>query len=111
MLKKLPAREERRDRTIRYGERARKLHLRQAHTYGAIDCVCEFSAWKFAKGKALGCGCRRRGRSCSPKVIASLCHGGGGGYHACVEERIAGKRLVQAWRQALRGVASLDVEL
>jgi hypothetical protein len=106
-LKKLKAREERRDRTIRYGERARKLHLRRVHPNGVVDCVCEFSAWKFAKGKSLGCGCRRRGRGCSPKVVASMCHDGRGGYHPSTMRRIEGKRLVKKWLQA---TDALDVE-
>lgn len=113
-------REERRDRTIRYGERARKLHLRRIHPDGVVDCVCEFSVWKFAKGKSLGCGCRRRGRGCSPKVTASLCHRGAGGYHPSVRLRIDGRRLARAWladaqasrdAQAFRADDLLDVEL
>ncbi len=107
----MEGREERRDRTIRYGERARKIHLSRVHPNGPVDCVCEFSAWKFAKGKAVGCGCRRRGRNCSPKVVASMCHGGDRGYHPCVVERIEGRRLAKAWLLELRSGDPLDVEL
>lgn len=105
---RLKKREARRDRTIRYGERARRLHLRRAHPSGVVDYACEFSAWKFAKGKSLGCGCRRRGRGCSPKVVASLCHDGSGGYHSSVVERIEGKRLAARW---LRAADPTDADL
>jgi hypothetical protein len=104
-------REKRRDRTIRYGERARKVHLQWRHPDGVIDCVCEKSAWKFAKGKSLGCGCRRVQKSLSPKVPGSLCHTGDGDYHPCVAQRIAGKRLVKSWLLELRGVEADDVDL
>jgi len=102
-------REKRRDRTIRYGERARKIHLARVHPDGVVDCVCERSAWKFAKGKSMGCHCRRVQRSLSPKIAGSLCHGGG--YHPCVIERIASKRLSKAWLSELRGVEADDVDL
>lgn len=46
------------------------------------------------------CGCRRRGRGCSPKLTASMCHRGRGGYHPCVVERIRGRRLERAWMRA-----------
>lgn len=103
-------REDRRDRTIRYGEAARKTHLRVVHPDGVVDCVCERSAWRFAKRKSLGCGCRRVQRGLSPKIAGSLCHGGGG-YHPCVVERIAGKRLAHAWLLESRGGHPDDVEL
>jgi hypothetical protein len=95
-------REDRRDRTIRYGERARKTHLRVVHPSGVVDCVCERSAWKFAKGKAVGCSCRRVGRRTGPKVVFGGCHDGVRGYHPSVAERIAGKRLARAWLVAVR---------
>ena len=106
----MKGREERRDRTIRYGERARRIHLRQAHPNGSIDCVCEQSAWFFAKGKAVGCRCRRRwpGR---PKLALSTCHGAGYGYHPSVVERIAGSRLARGWLSEQRGAEPDDVEL
>ncbi len=107
----MEGREERRDRTIRYGERARKIHLRIVHPDGVVDCVCERSAWKFAKGKSMGCGCRRVQRGLSPKIPGSLCHDGRGGYHPCVRERILGKRLTKAWLLEARGGDLLDVEL
>ena len=104
-------REDRRDRTIRYGESARKVHLRTRHPDGVVDCICERSAWKFAKGKSLGCPCRRVQRSLSPKIAGSLCHDGVRGYHPCVAERIAGKRLVKAWLLEARSGNPLDVDL
>ncbi len=88
-------REDRRDRTIRYGERTRDVHLRMIHPTGPVDCICEFSAWKFAKGKSNGCGCRRT-RKGQPKLVVSMCHGGGG-YHPTVTERIEGRRLCHSW--------------
>jgi hypothetical protein len=83
--------------------------LRQAHPNGPVDCVCEQSAWFFAKGKAVGCRCRRRcpGR---PKLALSLCHGGRC-YHPSVVERIAGNRLARGWLSELRGTEPDDVEL
>jgi hypothetical protein len=53
----------------------------------------------WAKWKALGCRCQRRGRNCGPKVVASMCHANHacGGYHPSVRERIDGKRLCRAW--------------
>lgn len=104
-------REKRRDRTIRYGERARKLHLSWRHPEGALDCICERSAWKFAKGKSLGCPCRRVQRSLSPKISGSLCHDGVRGYHPSVVERIEGNRLARAWLLEVRSVDPLDIEL
>jgi hypothetical protein len=103
-------REDRRDRTIRYGTSARRVHLRRNHPDGVVDCVCEQSVWFFAKGKSGGCRCRRVQRSLSPKIAGSLCHGGSG-YHPCVVERIAGNRLTKAWLSELRGSAPEDIEL
>jgi len=107
----MEGRELRRDRTIRYGERARRIHLGVVHPDGVVDCVCERSVWKFAKGKSLGCGCRRTGRRTGPKVVFGGCHGGDRGYHPCVVERIEGKRLCHAWRLAVHWLDMLDVEL
>lgn len=104
-------REDRRDRTIRYGESARKVHLRWVHPDGVVDCACEQSAWFFAKGKSMGCRCRRTQKSLSPKIPGSLCHGAGYDYHPCVRERIAGKRLVKAWLREVRAVKPDDVDL
>lgn len=107
----MEGREKRRDRTIRYGERTRRVHLSRVHPTGPVDCICELSAWFFAKGKSVGCRCRRVQRGLSPKIAGSLCHGGGG-YHPCVIERIEGKRLARAWAHAVRGGTDpLDVEL
>ena len=104
-------REERRDRTIRYGERTRRVHLRWVHPRGPVDCLCEQSAWFFAKGKSLGCGCRRSSRRGGPKVTGGLCRGAGGAYQPCVVERIRGNRLCRAWLSELRGEDPYDVEL
>ena len=103
-------REDRRDRTVRCGERSRREHVRVVHPNGTPDCICEQSAWWFAKRKSLGCNCRRR-RPGRPKLALSLCHGAGC-YHPSVVERIAGRRLVHAWLDALRGTRDRDdVEL
>jgi hypothetical protein len=102
---------ERRARTEAYGARARRVHLRAVHANGKPDCVCEQSVWFFAKGKSIGCRCRRRGRQCGPKVAASLCHGGSGGLHPSAVQRIAGKRLVKRWLRLVRTMSALDVDL
>lgn len=109
-------REIRRDRTIRYGERARAAHLRVVHPNGVVDCICERSAWFFAKKKSLGCSCKKHvGQSFgSPKLAGSLCHLGRSvrGYHPGVAERIAGRRLTHAWLVEIgRGFDPDDVEL
>jgi hypothetical protein len=110
------SRGDRRDRTIRYGERARGEHLRTVHPDGIVDCVCERSVWFFAKKKSLGCSCRKRVRSGfgSPKLAGSLCHLDRSvrGYHPGVAERIAGRRLARAWFSEIRSSVELDdVEL
>ncbi len=109
-------REERRDRTIRYGARARAVHLRAVHPDGVIDCVCERSVWWFAKKKSLGCSCKKHVRQNfgSPKLAGSLCHLDRSvrGYHPGVAERIAGRRLTRAWLFEIDGgVEPDDVEL
>lgn len=99
---------DRRDRTLRYATRARRVWLRAM-------CPIGFEAHpvgRFAKGKAIGCGCRRVQRGLSPKIPGSMCHMGDHGYHPCVMERIAGKRLTKAWLRELRGgFDALDIEL
>jgi len=110
------SRGDRRDRTIRYGGRARAVHLRAVHPDGVLDCVCERSVWWFAKKKSLGCNCRKHVRSGfgSPKLAGSLCHLGLSvrGYHPGIAERIAGHRLISGWLRDLRaGVLPDDVEL
>ncbi len=107
----MEGREKRRDRTIRYGERTRREHLKVVHPTGTVDCICELSAWFFAKGKSVGCGCRRVGRRTSPKIPGSLCHDYAAGYHPCVRQRIEGNRLTRSWLHELRGADPLDVEL
>jgi len=109
-------REERRDRTIRHGERSRRDHLRVNHPSGVVDCVCERSVWWFAKRKSLGCSCRKHVRPGfgSPKLVGSLCHLGGSerGYHPAIAERIDGRRLAAKWLEMLAsGVLPDDVEL
>jgi hypothetical protein len=100
----------REDRRDRYGEAARREHMRVVHPSGVVDCVCERSAWKFAKSKSVHCRCRRRrvGGSGSPKVAGGWCHGAGFGYHPTVIARIAGKRLTRGWLGAIRGSAHPD---
>ncbi len=93
-------REKRRDRTIRHGERARRVHLKRVHPSGVVDCVCERSVWFFAKRAGLGCNCRRTGRLTGPKIVYGGCHDSRGGYHPSVRERILGKRLERAWMRA-----------
>ena len=105
----MEAREERRDRTWRYGARARREHLRVVHPDGALDCVCERSVWKFAKGKSLGCRCSTRKHG-APKVGTGVC-GGGYNYRPAVLERIASKRLCRAWADAVLSSDLLDIEL
>jgi hypothetical protein len=41
----------RRHRSWNYARRAQRVHLRQAHPDGAVDCVCERSVWFFDKRK------------------------------------------------------------
>ena len=101
-------RESRRDRTYRYGLRARRVHLRVVHPNGTPDCICEKSAWFFAKAKSVGCRCRRKKRG-NPKVGASLC-AGCGSYHESVKERIRGRRLARAWLSEVRGSDPDDVD-
>jgi hypothetical protein len=113
-MEKEKKRGERRERTIRYGGRARAEHLRVVHPDGAIDCVCERSTWWFAKKKSLGCSCRKHVRGGSPKLAGSLCHLSGSerGYHPTVVARIEGKQLAAAWVKMIRsGVERDDVEL
>lgn len=92
-------REDRRDRTIRKGERRRKDHLRRNHPNGVVDCACEFSVWLFAKRKGLGCDvCRGRVHG-NPKFGSGVCRGCGG-WRPAVVQRIAGKRLTFAWQRS-----------
>lgn len=95
---------------MRYGARARRIHLSKVHPTGDVDCVCEQSVWFFAKKKAHGCRCRKSMPG-NPKLAGSLCHGGGYCYHPTVVERIRGKRLCIDWTHAMRGMDALDVEL
>jgi hypothetical protein len=64
----------------------------------------------FAKGKAIGCRCRRSPKG-NPKVPGSLCHVGNHRFHETVMERIEGKRLCRAWQRKLLAEDPLDVEL
>jgi hypothetical protein len=92
-------REDRRDRTIRKGERRRKDHLRRNHPSGVVDCACEHSAWRFAKRKGLGCElCRGRTHG-NPKLGSGVCCGYG--WRPAVVVRIAGKRLARAWLRSV----------
>jgi len=89
-------REDRRDRTIRKGARRRKDHLRRNHPDGVVDCICEFSVWRFAKRKGLGCEKCRGRRHGNPKYGVGLCAGVGEMREAVVT-RIVGKRIEHAW--------------
>jgi hypothetical protein len=101
-------REERRDRTVRIGERRRRVHLSAAHPGGVVDCVCERSAWWFAKRRALGCDCRGRRRG-APKCGRGMCAGGAYGYRDAVRARIAAARDCRAWtREANAGFGDLS---
>ena len=88
-------REERRVRDFNYGARTRKVHLSRVHPDGAVDCVCERSAWFFKKAKAVGCRCRSNRRG-NPKLAVGRTYGGFQWQPGAVE-RIAGKRLTRAW--------------
>ena len=108
MIGKDKTRGERRDRTWRYAAWAQRTHFRVIHPDGVLDCACERSIWRFAKGKAVSChSSKRRG---TPKLPASLCHWQEGGYHDRVCQRIAGKRLAHGWLSVLRANNPLDVE-
>jgi len=100
-------RAERRDRTARYAEHARSVHVRAFHNGAA----CHHPLGRFAKGKSVGCRCRRRWPGHSPKIAVGYCHGAGFDYHPSVHQRIAGKRLTRAWLHELRGAEPLDVIL
>ncbi len=108
----------RRDRTWRYGARALKTFLRAcgpSYSNHSVSCSCPFcdpdrnGPWSYAKGKSMGCRCRRVGRSYGPKIAGSLCHGFS--YHPCVRERIRGKAVCRKWSDALAsGSDALDLE-
>jgi hypothetical protein len=61
----------RRHRSWTYARWAQRLHLRQAHPDGAVDCVCERSVWFFEKQKIS----RHRHHCwmCSPKYRETGC--------------------------------------
>jgi len=101
-------REKRRDQTIRYGERCLRVHLRVLDPRPG-EPAYEKTPWYFAKGKAMGCRCRRS-PSGKPKQRASIC-GRGSDWHPSVHERIRGARLARAWLLAVRGGDADDVEL
>lgn len=75
---------ERRFRTERKARRELKLRVRHGWT-------TQLEAGYFKKRNAMSCRCRKHGRGCSPKVTASLCHYGGGGYHPAVRLRHAAR--------------------
>lgn len=100
-------REDRRARTAQYAKAAQAIYHAFVCEHG---CVCRSPHYK-AKGKSLGCGCQRRRRGCGPKIAGGFCHGAGYGYHPCVVERIAGKRLARAWLSEIRGADPIDVDL
>ena len=55
----------RRHRSWTYARRVQQIHLRQAHTDGAVACVCERSVWFFEKRKISQH--RHHCRMCHPK--------------------------------------------
>jgi hypothetical protein len=102
-------REDRRNRTLRYATRARNVYALFTGRIGGLKFLRPVGF--YAKQKSLGCGCKRRGRTGSPKLINSMCHGGNG-LHPSVVERIRGNRLAHGWLRALQaGVEPDDVEL
>jgi hypothetical protein len=91
-------RNERRARTERYGTRCLRVHERILNPQPGEGCAGK-TPWFFAKRKAMGCRCRRS-RPGTPKIPASLTCSRGDGYHPCVQARIAGRRIVRAYRAA-----------
>lgn len=79
-------RSERRRRTTIQAERQLQLRI-------AFKWESHLNAGYFKKWRALACRCRKRGRSCSPKVVASMCHHGNNGYHPAVHQRHESKRV------------------
>lgn len=75
---------ERRFRTARKARRQLNLRLR-------TKWVTRLEWGYFKKAKAFACRCRKHGRSCSPKVVASMCHYTGTGYHPSVHDRQAAR--------------------
>lgn len=105
-MEKNRKRGERRDQTTRYAKAARHTRIQ---TWGRSSWA-ERPLGRFAKGKSIGCRCRRHPPG-QPKLPGGLCHAGGK-QHPCVGERIAGHRLTMAWTQRLRGAwAPDDIEL
>jgi hypothetical protein len=103
-------REARRDATFRYCERARRVYRRSilASTPPKLrEKLYGRPLGYFAKGKSVGCRCRRVSRNTSPKVPGSMCHLSGK-YHPCVLERIRGNRMVHAWVAYLRAGVDPD---
>lgn len=85
-------RERRRDLTMRYGARARRVHLRTIHSDGVIDCLCEVSVWFFAKKKSVGCGCSKKKKG-FPKYGRGPC------YSMVLRETVIARR---EWRETCR---------
>jgi hypothetical protein len=54
-----------RHRSRTYARRAQRMHLRQAHPDGAVDCVCERSPW-FSETRKISQH-RHHGWLCHPK--------------------------------------------
>ena len=94
---------ERRNKTLCFKKRAFKIFSRMM----ASQKLFGFNA----RENTLGCRCRRVQRGLSPKIQGSLCHCHNGGYHPCVQQRIAGKRLARKWEAEWRGGNLEDVEI
>lgn len=97
---------ERRRRTLSYATRARRVWLR---AMSSIGFEAHPVGW-FAKGKAIGCRCRRHPVG-NPKLAGGLCHGSSTCWHPTVVERIEGNRLTRAWLRELRSGDPIDIEL
>lgn len=89
---------ERRDRTWRHGDRVRRIHLRQVHRNGEVDCICEQSTWFFAKRGVNRHNCRRR-KSGAPKLGGGVCWKFD--MPPRIRERIDGRRLCRQWMREI----------
>jgi len=80
------------DRSERRRRTAHKA-LRELQVRIAFKWESHLKAGYFKKWRAQACRCRKRGRGCSPKVVASMCHHSSNGYHPAVYQRHESKRV------------------